>query len=53
MTAPAKTSLAAVLCAWLVVALPLCWGLYQSVKKSLPLFTAPVTAPAASDAAPR
>jgi hypothetical protein len=24
--------------AWILVALPLVWGLYHSVKKSLPLF---------------
>ena len=27
-----------VLCAWLVVAVPLGWGLYKSVLKSWPLF---------------
>ena len=31
--------------AWLVVALPLGWGVYQSVVKSLPLFRT-ATAPA-------
>jgi hypothetical protein len=36
-----KTSLSLVLLAWLVVAIPLGWGLYQSVVKSRPLFTAP------------
>ncbi len=39
MTAPARrTPLALVLLAWLVVAVPLGWGLYQSVMKSKPLF---------------
>ncbi len=43
-----KTPLALVLAAWVVVAIPLGWGLYQSVVKSLPLFTseAPPAAPA-------
>ena len=42
--------------AWIWVALPLGWGVYQSVNKSLPLFQggAPVTAPApASVPAPK
>lgn len=34
-----KPSLAVVLLAWAFVAVPLGWGLYQSVVKSLPLFT--------------
>jgi len=42
-----KTSIVVVLCAWVVVAIPLGWGLYTSVKKSLPLFTAGDAAPAA------
>jgi hypothetical protein len=41
-----KTSLAAVLLAWAVVAVPLGWGLYQSVVKSRPLFTTTEAAPA-------
>ncbi|MGE0606582.1 MAG: hypothetical protein AB7O62_05590 [Pirellulales bacterium] len=24
--------------AWTSIALPLCWGVYQSVRKSMPLF---------------
>ncbi len=36
--------------AWIVVALPLSWGLYQSILKSKPLFMGP--APAASPAPP-
>jgi hypothetical protein len=43
--APRKTSLAVVLLAWVVVAIPLGWGLYQSVVKATPLFTAAATAP--------
>jgi hypothetical protein len=35
---PKLTSPLAVAIAWLVVALPLGWGVYQSVVKSLPLF---------------
>jgi hypothetical protein len=40
-----KTSLAAVLLAWAFVAVPLGWGLYQSVMKSRPLFTTAAAAP--------
>ena len=44
---PARTPLALVICAWVVVAVPLGWGLYQSVVKSRPLFTSePAAAPA-------
>ncbi len=32
-----KTPLALVVCAWLVVALPLAWGLERSLVKSWPL----------------
>ncbi len=39
MSAPGKTPLVLVICAWVVVAIPLGWGLYQSVVKSRPLFT--------------
>jgi hypothetical protein len=51
-----KTSPLSVALAFLVVALPLGWGLYRSVKNSMPLFTAskapaPVAAPAAVPAA--
>jgi hypothetical protein len=35
-----KTPLPVVLCAWVVVAIPLGWGLYQSVVKARPLFAA-------------
>ncbi len=35
-----KTSALSVALAFLVVAVPLSWGLYRSVKNSLPLFTA-------------
>jgi hypothetical protein len=37
--APKSTSLVAVVLAWTLVAIPLGWGLYQSVVKSKPLFT--------------
>ena len=43
--APRATSLAIVILAWTVVALPLGWGLYQSVVKSRPLFAAPAATP--------
>lgn len=36
--AESKTSPILIAAAWLVVALPLGWGVYQSVVKSLPLF---------------
>jgi len=37
MSVVRKTPWALVLLAWMVVAVPLGWGLYQSVKKSMPL----------------
>ncbi len=51
MTDRRKTPLGAVAIAWVVVAVPLGWGLYQSVIKSKPLF-APTAIDAGSDAAP-
>jgi hypothetical protein len=39
-----------VLLAWLVIALPLGWGLYQSVVKSAPLFTSVTGATGSSPA---
>jgi hypothetical protein len=52
-----KTSSTTIFLAFLVVALPLGWGLYRSIKNSMPLFTAPkappaVVAPAAAPAVP-
>jgi hypothetical protein len=52
-----KTSPATVFFAFLVVALPLSWGLYRSIKNSMPLFSAskapaPTVAPAAVTAPP-
>jgi hypothetical protein len=41
---PRRTSLALVLVAWAIVAVPLGWGLYQSVVKSTPLFTGAASA---------
>jgi hypothetical protein len=32
-----KTSLLLLAAAWLVVTIPLAWGVYQTAKKSLPL----------------
>jgi hypothetical protein len=46
-----KTSPLSVFLAFLVVAVPLSWGLYRSIKNSMPLFTAPAVA-AAPPAAP-
>jgi hypothetical protein len=51
-----KTSPLSVFLAFAVVALPLGWGLYRSVKNSLPLFTlarAASPAPAAAPATPK
>lgn len=47
-----KTSPLTVALAFLVVAIPLGWGLYRSVKNSMPLFTASkaAAAPAPSPA---
>jgi hypothetical protein len=52
-----KTSPSTIFLAFLVVALPLGWGLYRSIKNSMPLFTASkappaVVAPAAAPAVP-
>jgi hypothetical protein len=49
-----KTPALSVFLAFLVVALPLGWGLYRSIRNSVPLFTAsraPVVAPAVGPAA--
>jgi hypothetical protein len=46
-----KSSVLLLVFAWLVVILPLSWGLYQSVMKSKPLFidgNRPLTSPAAA-----
>jgi hypothetical protein len=42
-----RTSPLLLAAAWTVVAIPLAWGVYQTVKKSIPLFQA-----SAADAAP-
>jgi hypothetical protein len=42
-----KTSPLSVALAFLVVSLPLGWGLYRSIKNSMPLFTAAKAPPAA------
>jgi hypothetical protein len=44
-----KTSPLLVALAYVVVAVPLAWGLYRSIKNSKPLFTSP---PAAAAPAP-
>jgi hypothetical protein len=49
-----KTSPLSIFLAFLVVAVPLSWGLYRSIKNSMPLFTAPtVAAPTAAAPAPK
>jgi len=47
-----KTSPLTVLLAILVVAVPLGWGLYRSIKNSMPLFTAAAAPAAPAPAAP-
>jgi hypothetical protein len=47
-----KTSPLSVALAFLVVAIPLGWGLYRSVKNSIPLFTAGRAPAAAAAPAP-
>ncbi|HVU15423.1 MAG TPA: hypothetical protein VHD32_00750 [Candidatus Didemnitutus sp.] len=46
-----KSSPLLVLAAWVIVAIPLSWGLYQSVIKSKPLFTQ-ASPPSVSPTAP-
>jgi hypothetical protein len=48
-TVPTKRSVPVLIAAWLIVAIPAAWGISQTVRKSLALFTsgpAPVVAPA-------
>jgi hypothetical protein len=48
-----KSSPALILFAWIVVSVPLAWGLYRSVKNARPLFSgATQAAPSATQAAP-
>ena len=47
-----KSSPLLVVAAWVLVALPLGWGLYQSIIKSKPLFTSVSTPAASAPAAP-
>jgi hypothetical protein len=44
------TSPLAIAAAWLIVVIPLGWGVYQSVVKSLPLFRGATVHPAAAPA---
>ncbi len=39
-----KTSALVLAAAWIVVATPLAWGVYQTAKKSIPLFQASAAA---------
>lgn len=39
-----KTSTLSLAAAWIVVAIPLGWGVYQTVVKSIPLFRAAAVA---------
>jgi hypothetical protein len=47
MTAVKKSSATAILLAWLVVSVPLGWGVYNTVRNAMKLFqpAAPVTTP--------
>ncbi len=45
-----RTPAAYVVLAFLVVMIPLVWGLYRSIQNSKPLFSAPAPAPAAKPA---
>jgi hypothetical protein len=48
-----KSSPALILFAWIVVSVPLAWGLYRSVKNARPLFSgATQAAPAPTQTAP-
>ncbi|HEY5078634.1 MAG TPA: hypothetical protein VII43_02260 [Opitutaceae bacterium] len=47
-----KTSPLSIVLAILVVAVPLGWGLYRSIKNSMPLFTAGAAPSAPAPAAP-
>jgi hypothetical protein len=41
---PRTTPLLALAAAWIVVAIPMAWGVYQTVKKATPLFQASAAA---------
>jgi hypothetical protein len=43
-SSPGKTSPLLLAAAWIVVVIPLAWGVYQTAKKSLPLFVGPTAA---------
>ena len=45
-TATTQTSVPLVAVYWLIVVLPLGWGVYQTVQKSLPLFRVTTSVPA-------
>jgi peptidoglycan/LPS O-acetylase OafA/YrhL len=47
-----RTSPALVAAAWLVVCVPAAWGVYQTIKKSIPLFRPPAAHATAAPAAP-
>lgn len=48
---PKKSSAAMILFAWLLVGVPLSWGVYNTLLNSMKLFNAPV-APAAAPVSP-
>ncbi len=50
---PSKSPSWLIALAWIVVALPLSWGLYQSILKSKPLFMGPAVAAAPPAPAPK
>jgi hypothetical protein len=48
-----KTQFLTVALAWTIVAIPLAWGVFQSVVKSLPLFQPSVSSGPSQRPAPR
>jgi hypothetical protein len=48
-----KSSAAAILFAWLLVGVPLGWGVYNTLMNSMKLFQRPAAAPSASPSSPR
>ena len=44
-TASTHANLPLVAIYWLIVGIPLCWGVYQTVQKSIPLFHVTASGP--------
>jgi hypothetical protein len=43
--APHRSSRSLLILAWLIVGIPAAWGVTQTAKRSMDLFTAPIPAP--------